>query len=62
MEESDLSTLVLSKKHTNKFICPNKKFEFFSKKIIDILIFLCILQHISNGALDDNSKAPFLFI
>ena len=59
MEESDLSTLVLSKKHTNKFIRPNKKFEKIFEKVVDIPIFLCILQHISNGALENKIQGAF---
>ena len=54
-----MSTLVPSKKHTNKFIRPNKKFEKFFEKVVDIPIFLCILQHISNGALENKIQGAF---
>jgi glutamine synthetase len=54
-----LSTLVPSKKHTNKFIRPNKKFEKIFEKVVDIPIFLCILQHISNGALENKIQGAF---
>ena len=54
-----MSTLVPSKKHTNKFIRPNKKFEKIFEKVVDIPIFLCILQHISNGALENKIQGAF---
>ena len=54
-----MSTLVPSKKHTNKFIRPNKKFEKIFEKVVDIPIFLCILQHISNGALENKIPGAF---
>ena len=46
-------------KHTNKFIRPNKKFEKIFEKVVDIPIFLCILQHISNGALENKIQGAF---
>ena len=54
-----MSTLVPTKKHTNKFIRPNKKFEKIFEKVVDIPIFLCILQHISNGALENKIQGAF---